>query len=106
MDLHTLHRLRIVRNIQKRKMLKRRSRNVYVVIKILTMNQGGTPNNSPPPICAGILKQSMGARNRVGIGLSYRHARTRICKLLRAKESIPGFLKRLQIGATDSCANV
>jgi hypothetical protein len=25
--------------------------------------------------CAGIFKQSMGARNRVGIGLSYRHAR-------------------------------
>ncbi len=24
--------------------------------------------------CAGILEQSMGARNRVGIGLSYRHA--------------------------------
>jgi hypothetical protein len=25
--------------------------------------------------CAGIFKQSMGARNQVGIGLSYRHAR-------------------------------
>jgi hypothetical protein len=68
-------------------------------------------NNSPPPICAGILKQSTGARNRLGIGLSYRHARTRICKFLRSpgidsKEPIPGFLKRLQIGATYSCANV
>jgi hypothetical protein len=28
-----------------------------------------------PSNCAGILKQSMGARNRVGIGLSYRPAR-------------------------------
>ncbi len=27
------------------------------------------------PSCAGIFKQSMGARNRVGIGLSYRPAR-------------------------------
>ncbi len=26
-------------------------------------------------VCAGIFKQSMGARNRVGIGLSYRPAR-------------------------------
>ncbi len=37
-------------------------------------------NNS----CAGILKQSMGARNRVGIGLLYRPARARIFKLLRS----------------------
>jgi hypothetical protein len=33
---------------------------------------------------AGIFKQSMGARNRVGIGLSYRPAR-----LLRLAELIP-----------------
>jgi hypothetical protein len=32
---------------------------------------------------AGILEQSMGARNRVGIGLSYRLARARICKPLQ-----------------------
>ncbi len=29
----------------------------------------------PPSSCAGIFRQSMGARNRVGIGLSYRPAR-------------------------------
>ncbi len=34
--------------------------------------------------CAGILEQSMGARNRLGIGLSYRPARARICKRLRS----------------------
>jgi hypothetical protein len=45
-------------------------------------------NNSPPPICAGILKQSMGDRNRVGEWLSYRHAKTRICKLLRSPELV------------------
>ncbi len=32
---------------------------------------------------AGILEQSMGTRNRVGIGLLYRPARVRICKRLR-----------------------
>ncbi len=36
---------------------------------------------------AGILKQSMGARNRVGIWLSYRPATARICKLLRSRGS-------------------
>jgi hypothetical protein len=40
---------------------------------------------------AGILEQSMGARNRVGIGLSYRPAR-----LQRLAELIPGLLKTLQ----------
>ncbi len=44
--------------------------------------------------CAGIFKQCMGARNWVGIGLSYRHARARICKRLRrpgidSEDSIP-----------------
>jgi hypothetical protein len=47
--------------------------------------------------CAGIFKQSMGPRNRVGKGLSYRPAR-----LHRLTEMIPwnrflGFLKGLQI---------
>jgi hypothetical protein len=44
--------------------------------------------------CAGILEQSMGARNRVGIGLSYRPAR-----LHRLAELIPWnrFLKSLKI---------
>ncbi len=39
---------------------------------------GIVPEESiPPPYvdCAGILEQSMGTRNRVGIGLSYRAAR-------------------------------
>ncbi len=35
--------------------------------------------------CAGIFEQSMGARNQVGIGFSYRPAR-----LHRLAESIPG----------------
>jgi hypothetical protein len=34
------------------------------------------------PSSAGILEQSMGAWNRVGIGLSYQPARARICKCL------------------------
>ncbi len=33
--------------------------------------------------CAGILEQSLGTRNPVGRGLSYRPARARICKRLR-----------------------
>jgi hypothetical protein len=41
---------------------------------------------------AGILQQSMGARNRVGIGLSYWSAR-----LHRLAESIPELLKSLKI---------
>jgi hypothetical protein len=60
---------------------------------------------SPQP-CDEILEKSMVARNRVGIGLSYRPARARICKCLRnigiaskesipkGLESIPGLLKR------------
>jgi hypothetical protein len=42
-------------------------------------------------ICAGILDQSMGARNRVRIGMSYRSVR------LHLAESIPGLLKSLKI---------
>jgi hypothetical protein len=45
---------------------------------------------------AGILKQSMGARNRVGIGLSYRSVR-----LHRLAESIPGLLKSIKIKSLD-----
>jgi hypothetical protein len=40
---------------------------------------------------AGILEQSLGARNRVGTGLSYRPARLR-----RLAVSIPGLLKSLK----------
>jgi hypothetical protein len=42
--------------------------------------------------CAGILEQSMGARNQVGIGLSYRPA-----WLQRLTELIPGLLISLKI---------
>jgi hypothetical protein len=41
--------------------------------------------------CAGVLEQTMSASNRVGIGLSYRHAR-----LHRLAESIPVLLKSLK----------
>ncbi len=47
---------------------------------------------SVPTASAGILEQSMGARNQVGIGLTYRPAR-----LHRLVESIPGLLKCLKI---------
>jgi hypothetical protein len=43
----------------------------------------------------GIFKQSMGARNQVGIGLSYRHA------MLHRLELIPGLLISLKIRAQD-----
>jgi hypothetical protein len=55
------------------------------------------------------FRTTYGARNRVGIGLSYQPASVRICKPLRRpgidsqsgrvdfSESIPGLLKRLQI---------
>ncbi len=51
---------------------------------------------------AGILEQSMGARNWVGIGLSYPPARARICKRIKSsvidsKESISGLLKRFKV---------
>jgi hypothetical protein len=44
-------------------------------------------------LCAGILEQSMGNRNREGIWLSYWPAR-----LHRMAESIPELLKSLKIG--------
>ncbi len=42
---------------------------------------GGT---EPFLVSAGIFKQYMGARNRIGIGLSYRPARARICNPFRS----------------------
>jgi hypothetical protein len=45
--------------------------------------------------CAGILEQSMGARNRVGIGLSYRPAR--LHRLAEMIPWIPRLLKSLKI---------
>ncbi len=60
-------------------------------------------------LCAGILEQSIWARNRVGIGLSYRSAR-----LHRLAESIPGLLKGLKyslqprppLSARGSCTGI
>ncbi len=91
--------------------------------------------NSEELICkfqhrAGIFKQSMGTRKRVGIGLLYRPTRARICnpfnepginsqpggpvwqpyllyrlaRLHRLAESIPGLLKCLQIRAKATLA--
>ncbi len=51
---------------------------------------------SEPIASAGILEQSMGAGNQVGIRLSYRPAR-----LHRLAESIPGLLKSLKIPSQD-----
>jgi hypothetical protein len=48
--------------------------------------------------CAGILEQSMGAKNRVGIGLLYRPA-----WLHRLAESIPGLHKSLKIPPLLAC---
>ncbi len=42
---------------------------------------------------AGILEQSMGARNRVGRGFSYRSARAPSAGGIYSLESIPGLLK-------------
>ncbi len=44
-------------------------------IPSMTREQKENGDYSYPMVCAGIFKQSMGARNRVGIGLSYRPAR-------------------------------
>jgi hypothetical protein len=52
---------------------------------------------------AGISKQSMGARNRVGIGLSYRPARLHIKPGgIGSLESILGLLKSLKIRAQNN----
>ncbi len=57
-----------------------------------------TSTSSPS---AGILEQSMGARNRVGIGLSY-HPPCYIGWRNRSFESIPGLLKSLKIPSLPS----
>jgi hypothetical protein len=50
--------------------------------------------------CAGIFKQSVGTRKRVGIGLSYRPARLhRLLAEFDSLDSIPGLLKSLKIRA-------
>ncbi len=51
------------------------------------------------------LQQSMNARNRLGIGFSYRHARALMCKRLRSpKESIPPAFVTWRAGATNRVA--
>jgi hypothetical protein len=52
-----------------------------------------------PDCCAGILKQFMGARNRVGIGLSYRPARLHSLAELVPWNRIHGLHKSLKIWA-------
>ncbi len=62
-------------------------------------------SNTIPSTClafstsAGIFKQSMRARNRVGIGLSYRPARLHTALRIGSLESIFGLLKSLKIRA-------
>jgi hypothetical protein len=51
---------------------------------------------------AGILEQSMVARNRVGIGLSYRPQDYIGVGGIDSLQSIPGLLKSLKIPALDS----
>jgi hypothetical protein len=46
---------------------------------------------------AGILEQSMGARNRVGLGLSYQPEGIHRLAGIVSLESIPGLLKHLKI---------
>jgi hypothetical protein len=48
--------------------------------------------------CAGIFKQSVGARNRVGIGLSYRPARLHSLAEIVPWNQFLGSLKVLKIG--------
>ncbi len=69
------------------------------------------PPPPPPPVMgqeisssqkhnrAGIFKESVGARNRGGIGLSYRPARPTLAGGIHSLESIPGLHKRLKIRA-------
>jgi hypothetical protein len=69
------------------------------VFKLLR-NPGIDSRESIPPVyvaCAGILEQSMGARNREGRRLSYRPARLHRLLEISSVESIPGLLKSLKI---------
>jgi hypothetical protein len=63
------------------------------------------PAQSLNVICAAILGQSMGVRNRVGIGLSYRPARLHRLAESTPWELIPGLLKSLKIRALFSRNN-
>ncbi len=57
------------------------------------------PNSATEYCCAGIFKQIMGARNRVGIGLSYRPARLHSLAELVPWNLYLGLLKSLKIRA-------
>ncbi len=79
-----------------------------VVPVCLSRTMAGVPDHSCavhiPPICmswAGIFKQSMEARNRGGIVLSYWPA-TLQAGGIHSLESIPGFHKRLKIRARNA----
>jgi hypothetical protein len=50
-------------------------------------------------LCAGILEQSKGTKNQVGIKLSYRPARLHRLAGYRSLEWIHGLIKRLQFRA-------
>jgi hypothetical protein len=54
------------------------------------------------PASAGIFKQPLGARNRVGVGLSYRLARLHRAGGIDSMESIPGLFKSSKIRAQQS----
>jgi hypothetical protein len=54
--------------------------------------------------CAGILEQSMGAMNRLGIGLSYRPDRSTKAGGIDSLESISGILKSLKIPPLENSA--
>ncbi len=55
------------------------------IFKLLNSPGIDSKKSIPPAYvaCAGILEQSLGARNRVGKGLSYQPARARICKAFK-----------------------
>ena len=53
-------------------------------------------------ICVGILEQSMGAKNRVGIGLSTGPRKATKAGGINSLESIPGLLKSLKVRAHKS----
>ncbi len=55
-------------------------------------------------LSAGILEQSVEARNRVGTGLSYRPVRLQRLAVFDSLESILGLLKSLKIRVLDFCA--
>jgi hypothetical protein len=64
--------------------------------QLYRFQEGNQSSNPRTDSCAGILEQSMGARNRVGIRLLYRPA-----KLHRLAESIPGGPLKFKNTSTD-----